>query len=350
MRRGIILEIQNEHWIVMTPDGSFEKVVNVNPYAKVGEEVELPIAEVVKPFTARKKWIVPVSGAVAALFATFFLISSFFTAKSYAAETYVYIDVNAGIKIGINKQQDVVSIVAIDQSDSNAQKLANRLNTKLQKDKQSIKGFTKQMIREAKQAGLIDSKDKVVISLFAKDENQLQLAKIKNEFTAETKSLQVDLAAVTLPATVEDEVKTSGLTPGKYVVWVLAKNAGQEIPLDELKNHSISEVAEKNKTIEDILASLPEQTEIKEVEPVVPEQKVSQPTEQPSTPTDQSVPQGSEEEIEQSPSNADDSSSGTTDSEPTTSNEPTAPSDDSDSTSGPSIDSSSSTTNTESNP
>lgn len=350
MRRGIILEVQKKHWIVMTPDGSFEKVLNRNPYAKVGEEVELPIAEVVKPFLARKKWIIPASGAVAALFATFFLFTSFFTGRTYAADMYVYVDVNAGIKVGIDKEQNVVSVDSIDQKDPKAQELAISLNNKLQKDKQSIKGFTKQMIQEAKQAGLIDVKDKVVLSLFAKNENQSQLAKIKEEFTAETKSLQVDLTAVTLPAIVENQVKTSGLTPGKYVVWVLAKNAGQEIPLDELKNNSISEVAQKNKSVEELLANLPEETEIKQVEPVVPKQNDLQSTEQSSTPVTPSPLQGSGEGTEETPSSTTNSSSSPTGTESTTPTEPTAPSDDSGSTSTKSIESNTSTTNTEVKP
>lgn len=349
MRRGIILEIQKKHWIVMTPDGSFEKVLNINPYAEVGEEVELPIAEVVKPFPMRKKWIIPASGAVAALFATFVLISSFFTGKTYAAETYVYVDVNAGIKVGLNKQQDVVSIIAVDQSDLNAQKLVTSLNNKLQKDKQSIKGFTKQMIEEAKQEGLIDSKDKVVISLFVKDENQSQLEKIKKEFTAETKSLDVALAAITLPATIENQVKTIGLTPGKYAVWVLAKNAGQEIPLEELKNNSISEVAQKNKSVKEILANLPEQTEIKQVDSVVPKQKKSQPTEQPPPSTPDSN-QGSKEGMEQMSNEPTNSSNSNTSPEPTKNTEPTAPSEHSGSTNSESIEPSTNTTNTEAKP
>ncbi|MDQ0418707.1 hypothetical protein J2Z48_002910 [Croceifilum oryzae] len=271
MRRGIILEIKEKHWIVMSADGSFEKVNNIDPLAKVGEEVELPLVIERKPSLLKKKWLAPIGGvATAAACAAMFLFSSLFSEETHAAETYFYVDINAGMKIGMNDENDVVSITAMDQSDEKAQNLATKLNKTLKQDKQSISGFTKQMIREAENEGLIDANDTIILSLFDDDEHRSEQKKIQKEFIAQTDFHHVTLAAITLPAEAKRQVKSKNLTPSKYAVWALAKKEGQPIPIKELKSKPISEVVQENKSIENILADK-KQIELKLFNPLGPQ-------------------------------------------------------------------------------
>ncbi|TCP62481.1 anti-sigma factor domain-containing protein [Baia soyae] len=271
MRRGIILEVKEKHWIVMSPDGSFEKVNNIDPLAQVGEEVELPRVVERKPSRLKKKWLVPIGGvATAAACAAMFLFSSLFSEETHAAETYFYVDINAGMKIGINEENDVVSIAAMDKGDARAQNLATKLNKNLKKDKQSISRFTKQMIREAEREGLIDANDTIILSLFDDDEYRSEQEEIQKEFIAQTNFHQVTLAAITLPAEARGQVKSKNLTPSKYAVWELAKKEGQPIPIKELKSKPISEVVQENKSIENILADK-KQIELKQFKSVVPQ-------------------------------------------------------------------------------
>ncbi|SFX81932.1 Anti-sigma factor N-terminus [Thermoactinomyces sp. DSM 45891] len=271
MRRGIILEIKEKHWIVMSADGSFEKVNNIDPLAKVGEEVELSHIVEEKPSLLKKKWLAPIGGvATAVACAVMFFFSSFFSEETHATETYFYVDINAGMKIGVNEENDVVSITAMDQNDTKAQNLATKLNQKLKKDKPSISRFTKQMIHEAEREGLVNANDTVILSLFDDDKHRLEQKKIQKEFIDQTNFHHVTLAAITLPAEAKGHVKSKNLTPSKYAVWALAKKEGQPIPMKELKSKPISEVVQENKSIENILADN-KQIELKQFKPVAPQ-------------------------------------------------------------------------------
>ncbi|SDZ36639.1 anti-sigma factor domain-containing protein [Thermoactinomyces sp. DSM 45892] len=271
MRRGIILEVKEKHWIVMSADGSFEKVNNIDPLAKVGEEVELPRIVEREPSLLKKKWLAPIGGvATAVACAAIFFFSSLFPEETHASETYFYVDINAGMKVGINEENDVVSIVAMDRNDIQAQNLATKLNQKLKNDKQSISRFTKQMIYEAEREGLINANDTVILSLFDDDKHRSEQKKIQKEFIDQTNFHHVTLAAITLPAEAKGHVKSKNLTPSKYAVWALAKKEGQPIPMRELRNKPISEVVQENKSIENILADK-KQIELKQFKAVAPQ-------------------------------------------------------------------------------
>lgn len=319
MRRGIILEVQKRHWIVMTPDGSFEKVPNMNPYIQVGEEVELPVAKVK---SINKKWIPIVGGAAAALLGVFVLISTFFTNDTYAAETYVYVDVNVGIEVGVDKDFQVVTVKALDPK-------AKSLVSQLEGDKRkSLQEFSESMIQQAKKDGLIQSKDKVVISVFDDQKQNVEvLSSIRNELEPTTASLQVDLSAVALPVTAKEHIQKTGLTPSKYAVWVLAKKIGEDIPLYEIEKTSITEVAQKNKSLEELLANPPSSNELDQiitdsedtkVVPVEPTKETPAPPKQVETGTEtpekstgtESTTNDSKETTTGSPSNNTDSNSG----------------------------------------
>ncbi len=252
MQKGIIMEIQARHFIVMTKDGEFVKIPKTNSAAQIGEEIRFETARTTK----RQPWMLVASAAVAALLGMFFVFPQFFANQAHA-QTYVYLDLNPSIAIGLDKDQHVVKIKPLNNS---AKKLVSQIDWQDKK----VDEVAVDLIDHAKKDGFLHKRDHVIISGIKEDKNSVKALNylekaIKKEARLNKNSLDLEVHTLVMPKQVEDKAEKTGLSPTKYAVWLLAKQEGQQIPVEELEEKSITELADMEPVTKLLQESLTEQ-------------------------------------------------------------------------------------------
>lgn len=277
MQRGIVVEVKARHWVIMTSDGSFIKVPNEDAKVQPGEEITI------QPRASKlhHNWKVLVSGAVAALLA-FFLLFPYFSGSEAQAKNYIYLEIQPSVAFGINRKDIVVELKPMNQS---AQILSNHLHWKKEKVDQVIVEYLKQ----AKSKGMIQKSDPVVISAVEHDKTKVTLKSIRSriEEDKELASPKWGLKVFTLPVPrfMQAEVDKSGLTPGKYGVWLLAQHESKtQIPAKEVAQKSIREIT-GDQPVAKLLKTPPTEKQWKEL---VRERQEKEESEHKPKPTDQS--------------------------------------------------------------
>lgn len=252
MQRGIIMEIHARHWIVMTRDGEFVKIPKTNSAAQIGEEIRFEAERETK----RRPWMMVASAAVAAVLGMFFVFPQFFANQAHA-ETYVYLDLNPSIAIGLDKNQHVVQIKPLNTS---AKKLVGKIDWQDKK----VDEVALDLIDHAKRDGYLHKKDHVIISGIKEDKNSVTALKslekaIEKNSQLSQNSLDLAVHTLVMPKQVQAKAEKTGLSPTKYAVWLLAKKKGQQIPVEELEEKSITELADIEPVTEFLQKPLTEQ-------------------------------------------------------------------------------------------
>ncbi|WP_026566244.1 anti-sigma factor domain-containing protein [Bacillus sp. UNC41MFS5] len=161
MKKGIIMEIDEEFLTLMTPEGEFLHTRRQNqPYA-IGEEIHFfPIDRVKSsnPFS----WFNSIFKfkPVLVLVAVFvILLGSFFPMyQSNKAYAYMSIDVNPSIELGVNKKMQVVEITGFNKD---GKKIVSHLtNWK----KKNVSDLTQTILAEMNKEGYLSTNDHVIIS------------------------------------------------------------------------------------------------------------------------------------------------------------------------------------------
>jgi hypothetical protein len=248
MNKGIVMEINESNIIVMTSSGRFDKLPKADRSCEVGEEI------VYADTAAPRRKVPPLaigSGLVAAAVLCFVLITGLqaTTAKGEVV-AYVSIDINPSIEIGIDSQEIVRDLRGIN-ADGTAL-IANLLF----KGK-NLEDVTAAILDKAEQGALAKGEGDIVISSTIvqdkttlndeaiADKLRIQVAKhIESAHPAQVKNYEV--TAFAAPIEVRNEAKISGVTAGKYAVYLNALNNGTQITIDEIQNKSIHQWAKDN--------------------------------------------------------------------------------------------------------
>jgi hypothetical protein len=266
MKRGIIMEVQDRHWIVLTPDGEFLKVPRTDYSLDIGQEVVFDAVEPVR----RQPWLVVVSVAAAAVLGFFFLFPRLLSDQAYA-QSYVYVDVNPSIAIGLNDDKEVVQVKPLNDS---AKKMLHHLDYR----HENVDQFVLNFLKEAKREGYLHKHDQVVLTGISGDSVSSEALKdvektIKNIKHVDNDKLNLNIRTLSMPKLVQSKAEKAGLSPVKYAAWVLAKNEGKVIPVGKLDETPITQLAHEVKPVSDLLnQSLPQDELVKIVkeEPMPP--------------------------------------------------------------------------------
>ncbi|WP_164491796.1 anti-sigma factor domain-containing protein [Staphylospora marina] len=265
MKRGLILEVQKKHWIVLTPDGDFVKVRRTNLQAEAGEEVFFH--EERKRFAGRS-WLASLSAAAAAVLGIFF-VYPLFDASPAEAETYIYLDMNPSLAIGIDGKRHVVDVKPLNKS-------ANDLIESAKWQGEDAGEFVADMIDAARDKGMVQQRDRIVLSGFSDPKAEKTLKEIKEEVSHDLKKKQaeqVELKVLTIPEKVRKNVEQTGLSPAKYAALLVANREGNDLTPDKLEEASINELAESIQPVSKLLEQPPTETEWDEMIQTMPEPK-----------------------------------------------------------------------------
>lgn len=257
MRKGVIMEVQPRHWILLTPDGEFVRVPRTNMALTVGEEVEFHMVEKSSSAWKRKPWIAAISAGVAAMIGMFFVLPQMSPSKQVHAEGYIYLDVNPSVAIGMDKNKYITEVKPLNKS---ALKL---IGNKTYKNKQ-VDDFVEHFLDEAKQQGFLHPKDQVVLSGYNDEKTSVKtLQEIENMIDEESKEekLELHVHTLTMPKSVKKKADETGLSPAKYAVWMIANKEGKNLDVKEMEEIPITQLAEDIKPISDFLNRPPSEKE-----------------------------------------------------------------------------------------
>ncbi|TCW38776.1 anti-sigma-I factor RsgI family protein [Laceyella sacchari] len=260
MHKGIIMEVQSRHWIVLTPEGDFIKVPRTNPSLLVGEEITFQATK------RNRRRLVPafVSVAAAAVLGMFFVLPQL-APDQVDAQTYIYVDVNPSVEIGIDEERNIVELHPLN-------KTAKQLLDGEEWKKESLNQFVIDFLGKAKQHGYVQQKDQVVLSGYKEEKNSeetLDHLKTILDNKSKQENLQLEVRSLVVPKKVKSKASQFGLSPVKYAAWLIAKKEGKQLEAEEMEETPLTELALEVPPVSEMLSKpevLPEIVDIIEKE------------------------------------------------------------------------------------
>lgn len=269
LRKGIVAEINLEKGaaIVFTTDGDIVEVqINGQTY-NIGDQIffyEQP--NKAKPYI-RSRIFRYVSGLAAALllfFANPFSISDLaidFSKKlfdkkdAYAATLFVE-SKKSNLKVGVDREQNVVSVFALNQP---TKKVLEDMGSSNERGNENINEFLNTYFQEAKRSNELSSDEPVVISVDPTPSLGEKKSDLVKEIQTVSKKHHIQVVAVTVPDEVVKKATALGITPGKLVVALVATiKTGADIPLDKLEKVTVTDLVN---TVPDVTQTLSTCTE-----------------------------------------------------------------------------------------
>ena len=243
MKKGIVMDILSEREaIVLTKDGQFLKAFPTKAGYKIGEEVIYSTTH--QTFANRKKFSPPIRwiASIAAVFLVFFVgLPGYFGLNTGSQEVaaYISVDINPSIELGINTQNNVVTITALN---DDGDQLISAIKDKILKKDLTVAMDI--LLNESTSRGYLKEDNKVIVST-TKVNNEVNIDQIEEEINEVIKkqekvSKSIAVTMFETSTTFREEAMKNGVSSGKYAVYVTVKNTGQTISVDEIKRESIS--------------------------------------------------------------------------------------------------------------
>lgn len=232
-KQVIVMEIGNRRAVVLHPDGSFHQLP-LRPGLKVGDIISFPRA------TGRgTRW----AALVVAALVVALLYTSAVVLPARQAFAYVSLDGIPGVELAVNGRGDVISGNAISPQ-------GELLLAGLEVGKQSLTVSVQQLFSHAKEQGLLEGDQSVVLVTVAPAKREISKKLLERVNEQASAGVQAALQGQTASPKVEQmlvskelqaEAKAQGLTPGQYAIALKASEAGVSINLDQLPDKNVAQ-------------------------------------------------------------------------------------------------------------
>jgi hypothetical protein len=247
MNKGVVMEVDKKSIIVMTPSGSFERIPSRNRSCQVGEEIifasrssgiRQPVFAVMSVMVAAVVFCMMLFSGIPAVFAD----------KSVVA--YVSIDINPSVEIGIDNRERVREMYGLNDK-------GLELVRSLKYSGKPLEEVADKLLQKAEEMKVFESgeADIVIASTLVNEEasldDSLVSEHLKQQVLAHVVSKHPDQAekiavtAFTAPAEILDSAKETGLSLGKYSVYLNARNEGHDVKVEDLKQDSVHIIAKE---------------------------------------------------------------------------------------------------------
>jgi hypothetical protein len=260
--RGVVVSVQDENYIVITPEGELIKVKKDGQTFEVGEEILF--YERIKPREG-KHWMhsrtLQYTACMAAGLVIFFS-SPFHISdmggliggkKAYAAS--IYIESKSNVKVGINKDHKVISVEPLNDS-------AKTVLKKMDWSGEQVGEFVKKYFSAARQTGYLGPCDKAIISVDpVNDSEKDNTTGVLQKHVRQTPFLKdndIQVFTVTVPDVVVEKAEELGVTPGKFSIYLAATSAGKKIPVDVLKVAPVTDLVDDAPIVAKVLPNYSE--------------------------------------------------------------------------------------------
>jgi hypothetical protein len=254
VKKGIVLELDEEFVTLLTPEGEFIQVKKDGDY-EIGEEIE---AQVIKrPIVHRRSFRYVITSLVAAVV---LLVTTLFHFPSNEVYAYMSIDINPSIEVGVDEQLKVLKLKAYNEE---GKRIVSQLSHWKKKEFADI---TMEIIELSMQKGYLQEGGQVLITTVERKhraassrELSTELKKIQHSYQqkniivkTEESTMEVRNKAVKKGVTtgklLEIEQKMKVVSPestkAKKLEKPLKQNDGEnEYPMN---NHSLNKKDEKN--------------------------------------------------------------------------------------------------------
>jgi hypothetical protein len=278
MRKGIVMEIDDTHLTLLTPDGEFLHAQKRNQPYSIGEEilfVPINLNTIQRPHLFHHLFKIKSLGIA---FAALLLIlgSLFPMYQANKAYAYMSIDVNPSIELGVNKKMQVVKLAAYN---IEGKKILSRLNDW---KKEGISQITQSILNEMNKQGFLQDNHVVVISTVRTEKREEQaekrLTKNLNKIKEEIKEKDLELTVVNGTEKDMEKAHHLGITTGKYKEQKMSKLSNNEIKNQkhEMKNAG-KDIKETNKINKQPLGQINKNMDNSAVNKQVPAEKRTQP-------------------------------------------------------------------------
>ncbi|SFJ00925.1 Anti-sigma factor N-terminus [Paenibacillus sp. UNC496MF] len=245
MSRGIVMETGSTHVIVLMPDGQFRKVrTALKP--QVGDEITF--AEQRRLRRPRKLYSFSV-GAAAIMLMLFIPLFVQHVSKQPDVVAYLTMDVNPSIELGINKDERVESLRAINADGADVTKGLAYKGRPLPEVTEAImdrisagpylnSGEGDVVITSVAVGGAVKPAEEIGLTSHMDEAVRKSLAK-----TEKGRQLKIEVTTLSAPQDVRDEATKIGLSSGKMAFYLMAKNQGYRVTIKELKQESLHQAA-----------------------------------------------------------------------------------------------------------
>lgn len=247
MNKGLVMEVQGKSIIVMTPSGTFERIPARNRKCQVGEE----IIYASRPTRHRQPAFAAMSVFVAAVVFCMMLftgVPAIFADKSVVA--YVSMDINPSVEIGIDKREKVRELRGLNEK-------GLEIARDISYSGKSLEEVADKVLQKAEDMEIFKSGEAdIIIASTLVDEDkgvndQLVTDHLKQQVMAHVITKHPDqvekivVTAFTAPAEVREVAVETGLSLGKYSVYLNAKSEGHDVKVEDLKQESIHNIAKE---------------------------------------------------------------------------------------------------------
>ncbi|WP_139993831.1 anti-sigma factor domain-containing protein [Paenibacillus paridis] len=248
MKRGVVMSIHKQHAVVMTADGQFLQAP-IQGTPQIGEEITFE-DEYRKPRPFKPAYWY--SGAAAAVVLLMLLPFWFYMQKDmHPVVAYMSMDINPSVELGVDRQGKVRELHALNED-------GEQIIQGLEFKGVSAEEVAASILQRAKGSHYLDTPDKdiFITSMLVEGNSALQLD-YENILTGKVdrtlRSLLAQLAAeavsanvttLSIPSELRDEAAANGISSGKMAVYLMAKDEGYELELEQLKQQSIDKVTE----------------------------------------------------------------------------------------------------------
>lgn len=256
MRKGVIMEINNDFLTMLTPEGEFLKARKQDNQYEIGEEIDFFPIKLTEVEVPKKKWfqlnrlrLAFISSAAAILF-FITVIPQMMANPVYA---YMTIDINPSFEIGLNNELNVVSLDALNDDGENIlQEYPNWQN-------QHVDEVTEVIISKSREQGFLVDGEEVLITTILNEEKIAEvsekLAKEIQLISTTYKQKQIEITAVESDIETREKAQKQGVSTGRLLqlenklpvkekVEAPKDNKGKK-PSDDDKDEVVKEEDEK---------------------------------------------------------------------------------------------------------
>ncbi len=235
-KQGIVVKISAKHCIVITPDGSYEKIPLPDQGVQIGAELayrRFPLHSEIKPILM-----------VASLLIVFMSFALLPKAYLPQAAAYVSLDINPSLEMAVDKNLNVIDVQYFNDDASN-------LIQPEEIQGLNIYDALGEVITKAIEQNYIKpGEDNLIISTVSPSgtdpipiDQEAVSQFLENTITANGYTSQVTVYSAS------DEIRTTakneGLSPGKYLVYQQLIKTDNQVSIDEVKKNNVRQLISK---------------------------------------------------------------------------------------------------------
>ncbi|ADL08767.1 anti-sigma factor domain-containing protein [Thermosediminibacter oceani] len=253
--KGVIVDIEGEHIIVVTPRGDFKRIYNAYKGRQIGDEVDFPETAANRPVF----WKI---ASLAAVFVILAVTAGYGFAAFFHPVTYVTMDVNPSVEMSLNRFNRVIDVEGL--NDDGARLVGDRTSFRAKPPEKVVR----MLLYRAKEQNLLGPDSVVMFTVSNVHDKKMPELEKKLEETARKElkgntgiSIQQndsrEVKVLVQEASIEkhQEAKKMGISQGKLLLFEKLKKADPALDVERIKKMRVREMLDelKAKTGEDLI-------------------------------------------------------------------------------------------------